>query len=115
MRQFQRDSDAALHVARTQAEQSISVDAVWQISGSRNRVQMPGDDHLDRGRLGLRDDRIPRTLDAEMSASAECCLDHIGDLPLVVRLAWYIHERGGDIDNIGREVEFGGHADTVAV
>lgn len=114
VRKFRSDRYTALHVARSQAEEQISLEAMRQIAGCWHGVEMPRDDHPRLGVRGLGHHGVSRSMHCHVAAFAKRRFHGIGQLVLVVGLTGDIDQCGGEINNISRQVQWRSHVDTVA-
>ena len=49
-----------------------------------------------------------------MAAATQCLIQRIGEFTLMMRFTGNVDQLCGHIDDIGREIDHGGHVDTVA-
>ena len=91
------DRHPGLHVRRTAAAQTLTVDARRDIAGDRNGVQVPGErDTLGpSGRCAGHDD-VAVALDGQRRILPKGRLDQVGEVGLVARDRFDVDQRGGE-------------------
>jgi 2,3,4,5-tetrahydropyridine-2-carboxylate N-succinyltransferase len=108
------DGNSTLHVAGSEPEQQVALNAVREVAGGRHRVEMAADEHpLSAAQARPRDDRVAEPLDREVHLAPECPFDEIRETRLIMGFTRAVDKGRREREHVCRKVK-GWHMDTVA-